>query len=87
MRNIVLSAGDVGTKIMTSTFRPVTMGVGAPTICALCVGFAPGVIAAVVGGALVLRMVGVNVAARPFGATGQTEINHVWVVVVGTSKI
>ena len=85
MGHVVLRASNVGADTLVRTILVIL--IGRLTIVGLRLRLAPGVVTAIVGGALVLRMVSVNVAARPFGATGQTEINHVWVVVVGTGEV
>ena len=85
MGHVVLRASNVGADTLVRTILVIL--IGRLTIVGLRLRLAPGVVTAIVGGALVLRMVGVNVAARPLCATGQTEVYEVRVVVVGTGEV
>ena len=63
------------------------MGIGGFIVNALLLNLTQGIITTIVGRTLVLRMLGVHVAARPHRAGGQAEVNHVRVVVVGTDGL
>ena len=85
MSHVVLRTCYVATEVETRTLCTVAMNVGIPIVLTLPFHFAPGVVTAVVRRALLRRVI-VHVAAGPLRAGRQTEVDEVWVVVVGTSE-
>ena len=77
MCHVVLGASDVATDIHKMPIGVIL--VGALTIIILLFRLTPSITAAVA-----LGLVSPYVAARPPRAGGQTEVNHMRVIVVGT---
>ena len=82
MRHVVFSAGDVAAEVVAGFLRPIAMDVSVPIIGGFLLRLAPCIVAAIT-----LRRVGSHIAARPKGAGGQTEVDDVRMMVVGTGEV
>ena len=82
MCHVIIRTGDIAAEVMAGLLRSIAMDVAAPTVSGFLLRLAPGIVAAIT-----LRRVGSHIAARPKGAGGQTEVDDVRMMVVGTGEI
>ena len=79
MGNVVLCASNIRTDVVTGFHCTVTMDVSSPIIYLFFLRLTPSVVAAVY-----IRLVGSHVAASPLRAGGQSEVDGMGMVVIGT---